>query len=144
MAGYSGTPLATKLGIKPGAVVTVIGAPPEFTTLLEPLPADVVMRPVLRGRPDVICFFTTERRALERRLPSLLRSLDPASGLWVMWPKRTSKVATDVTEDVVRQVALPSGVVDTKVCAVDDVWSALRLVWRRTRRPAPAGGRRTG
>ena len=142
MAGYSDTPLAAKLGIKPGAIVTVIGAPPTFAPLLEPMPADVTLRPVLRGHPDVICFFTTERRALEKRLPSLLRSMSPSSGLWVMWPKRTSKVPTDVTEDVVREVALPAGVVDTKVCAVDDVWSGLRLVWRREHRPAPGVVRR--
>lgn len=134
MAGYSGTPLSAKLGIKPGAVVALVGAPPHFRALLDPLPDGVTFRPALRGTPDVICFFTTERRALEQRLPALLRALGSANGLWIMWPKRTSKVVTDVTEDVVREVALPAGVVDTKVCAVDDVWSGLRLVWRREHR----------
>lgn len=136
MAGYSGTPLPTKLGITEGDTVAVTGVVPVgfATTTLVPLPAGVTLRETLRGRPDVLVFFTTRRATLERRLDALGRAVFPGAMLWVAWPKKASGVPTDMTEDVVREVALPRGLVDTKVCAIDDTWSGLRLVWRRERR----------
>ena len=136
MAGYSGTPLAAKLGISQGARVAFVHAPEGFGDLLGDLPDDAVVRDRLRGPLDVIVCFVTRRRDLERRLPVLRRALAPAGGLWIAWPKRASRVATNVTEDVVREVALPTGLVDNKVCAIDDTWSGLRLVVRRSERPA--------
>jgi hypothetical protein len=126
VAGYSGTPLPKKLGIKDGHRVAAIDAPQEFP----PLVADVDLVKELRGQFDVIVFFTTERARLEKRLDALRRAMKPETGLWIAWPKRASKVPTDMTEDVVREVALPTGLVDNKVCAIDDVWSGLRLVIR--------------
>jgi hypothetical protein len=134
-AGYSGTPLAKKLGIKEGSRVAAVGAPGDFPALLEPLPDGVVLRDRLRGPLDVIVFFTKSRVALEKRLPALRRALEPAGGLWIAWPKRSSGVETDMTEDVVRDVALPTGLVDNKVCAIDETWSGLRLVIRLENRP---------
>lgn len=132
-AGYSGTPLVAKLGIREGSTVAVLGAPPGFAL---DLPPGASVRRRLAGPPlDVVVFFTTTRARLERQLPALLSALPPAAGLWVAWPKRAARVPTDMTEDVVREVALPCGVVDNKVCAIDAVWSGLRLVWRRELRP---------
>jgi len=133
-AGYSGTPLATKLGIATGARVAAINAPDGFERLLEPVPEDVTIRSTLRGRSDVVVLFTTSKAALERRMAVAARAIFPDGGLWVAWPKRASRIETDVTEDVVREVALPRGLVDNKVCAIDDVWSGLRVVWRRENR----------
>jgi hypothetical protein len=127
MAGCSRTPLAQKLGIKDGSRVVAVNAPDHFARLVE----GVALSSRLRGRFDVIVFFTTERVLLETRLPALRTAMEPDAGLWVSWPKKASKVPTDMTEDVVREVALPTGLVDNKVCAVDDVWSGLRLVIRR-------------
>ena len=133
-AGYSGTPLAKKLGIVEGSAVSLIAEPDDFRTLLEPIPAEVRFRTSLRGRADVVVMFVTARAELERRVDTAGRVIFPTGGLWVAWPKRASKVPTDMTEDVVREVVLPRGLVDTKVCAIDDVWSGLRVVWRRERR----------
>ncbi|MGB3736188.1 MAG: DUF3052 domain-containing protein [Ilumatobacter sp.] len=133
-AGYSGTPLAKKLGIAAGATVALLAEPADFRDLLDPIPDDVALRTTLRGHVDVVVFFTTARSDLERRIESAGRTIFPAGGLWIAWPKRTSKVPTDMTEDVVREVALPLGLVDNKVCAIDDVWSGLRVVWRKERR----------
>jgi hypothetical protein len=130
-AGYSGTPLARKLGLRPGFAVAWVGAPDGFQALLGGLPAGVTVRGRLRGPLDLVVCFVTARRDLERRLPALRAALAPAGMLWVAWPKRSSGVATDMTEDVVRDVALPTGLVDTKVCAIDATWSGLRLVVRR-------------
>jgi hypothetical protein len=127
MAGYSGTPLPRKLGIQADSRVVVLGAPDGF------LP-EVEARRRLGGAADVVVAFFTRRRDLERRLPALERAIFPAGGLWVAWPKRASGVATDLTEDVLREVALPRGLVDNKVCAIDETWSGLRLVWRKERR----------
>ena len=137
MAGYSGTPLAQKLGIRAGHALTIVGAPKGFA--IPSLPDGVVPRSSLRGRADVIVSFHTDRAHLARRLPALLRALDVDGGLWVCWPKRASGVPTDISEDTVRAVALPTGLVDVKVCAVDDIWSGLRLCLRKELRP----GRRT-
>lgn len=138
-AGYSGTPLPRKLGIKPGDRVGLLQAPAGFRDLLGELPPDVQVRARLRGPLDVILFFTTSRRELGRRIDALRRALDPAGGLWIAWPKRASGVSTDMTEDVVRAVALPLGLVDNKVAAIDQTWSALRLVVRLRDRPSAGG-----
>ncbi len=137
-AGYSGTPLPKKLGIKAGRRVAFLDAPPEFARALGALP-DGVDRPrtTLRARPlDLVVAFFVERRRLEQRLPRLIATLDPAGALWIAWPKRASGVATDLSEDVVRELALAAGVVDVKVCAIDATWSGLKLVIRlRDRTP---------
>jgi hypothetical protein len=129
MAGYSGTPLSKKLGIKEGARLAVLGAPDGFE--IDALPAGVHARATARGVHDVIVSFHTARAELAKRLPTLMRALDVDGGLWVAWPKRASGVTTDITEDVVREVALPTGLVDVKVCAIDDTWSGLRLCLRK-------------
>ena len=132
MAGYSGTPLAKKLGIAEGSVVAVLGAPPGFLDRLgETLPATAAVRTRAAGTADVVVSFHTERAHLEGRVPALVRTLDVDGGLWIAWPKRASGVPTDVTEDTVREVFLPLGLVDNKVCAIDETWSGLRVVWRK-------------
>ena len=130
-SGYSGTPLWKKLGIKPGSRVALVKEPDRFEALLAGMPDDVQLKRSLRGRADCVVFFTTARRELERRLAALRRPIEPDGMLWIAWPKRASGVPTDMTEDVVREVALPTGLVDTKVCAIDETWSGLRLVVRR-------------
>jgi hypothetical protein len=141
MAGYSGTPLAQKLGMRPGQVVGLLTAPPDFERVLAgTLPAEVTVRTQARGPLDVIVAFHTRRRDLVRRTPTLVKALDVDGGLWIAWPKKASGVATDITEDTVREVFLPLGLVDNKVCAIDEVWSALRVVWRKDRRRALRAG----
>ena len=136
MAGYSGTPLPKKLGIAAGGRVAVLNAPRGFEATLGALPAGVSPATSLRGTApfDVIVFFTASRAELERRFDALVGRMDQAGGLWIAWPKKSSGVGSDVTEDVVRQVALPKGLVDNKVCAIDETWSGLRCVIRRTNR----------
>jgi DUF3052 family protein len=129
-AGYSGTPLVRKLGIKPGARIALLGAPHGFDQTLGALPEDVALRRVARGPLDVIVAFSSSRGELVRRLPALCRALDKAGGLWIAWPKRASGVPTDLSENVVRELGLAAGLVDNKVCAIDEVWSGLRLVYR--------------
>jgi hypothetical protein len=129
-AGDSGTPLPRKLGMKEGSRVAVLSAPDDFDTTLGPLPDGLVVRRRLRGPLDVVVFFTTSRAKLERRIDALRAALDPAGRLWVAWPKRASGVATDVTENVVREIALAHRLVDNKVAAVDATWSGLQLVIR--------------
>ncbi|MDX6675087.1 MAG: hypothetical protein QOH11_2505 [Solirubrobacteraceae bacterium] len=129
--GYSGTPLPRKLGMKEGSRVAVLDAPDEFTDTLGALPDGVTVRERLRGPLDVIVFFIVRRADLERRIDRLKAALDPAGRLWIAWPKRASKVETDMTEDVVRDVALPLGLVDNKVAAIDETWSGLQLVIRK-------------
>ena len=131
MSGYSGTPLADKLGFKPGHRVAYVNPPDGFDELVGELPAGVRVGRRLEGPLDVIVCFTTERRVFEQRLKALRRALASDGMLWVAWPKKASKVATTMTEDVVRDVALPTGLVDTKVCAIDETWSGLRLVIRK-------------
>lgn len=133
-SGYSGTPLAKKLGITSGSVVATLDEPDGFRSSLAPVPENVRFRSSLRGKPDIVVLFVTERRELERRLPVAARAVYPDGMIWVGWPKKASKVPTDVTEDTVREVALPDGLVDVKVCAIDEVWSGLKIVWRRERR----------
>jgi hypothetical protein len=129
-AGYSGTPLVRKLGIKPHARLGLISAPEGFLSLLGELPEDVSVRSRVRGPLDVIVAFFLDRSELVRRLPALKAALDQAGGLWIAWPKRASGVATDMTEHVVRELALAAGLVDNKVCAIDETWSGLRIVYR--------------
>ena len=130
MSGYSGTPLPRKLGIKEGARVALVDAPDNFEATLGVLPDGVTVRTRARGPVDVIVFFTASRAKLERRIETLRSSLDPAGRLWVAWPKRASGVPTDVTEDVVREIALAHRLVDNKVAALDETWSGLQLVIR--------------
>ena len=131
MAGYSGTPLPKKLGIAEGSTVALIGEP---SGVLTSLPSGVTVKRQARGKADVVVAFFTERREFERRIDALGRMIFPAGGLWVAWPKRSSGRVTTMDENVVRGVALPLGLVDNKVCAIDDTWSGLRVVWRRERR----------
>jgi hypothetical protein len=129
-AGYSGTPLDRKLGIKPGDRVALLGAPDGFEGGTLALPDGVAVTRRAGGKADVIVSFHTRRADLERRLPALRAMMEPAAGLWIAWPKKAAKMDTDMTEDVVREIALPTGLVDNKVCAIDTTWSGLRLVIR--------------
>ena len=137
MAGYSGTPLATKLGIKVANTVGVINAPEHFAALVEPLPDGVTVVTGVRSRRDVVVAFFVRRSEFEQKLTAMTKAVFPAGAIWIAWPKKASKVPTDITEDVVRAVALPTGLVDNKVCAIDDVWSGLRLVVRKELRDRP-------
>jgi hypothetical protein len=132
-AGYSGTALPRKLGIKPGHLVALIGAPAGFADRLEPLPERVSVQAGLDGDTplDVIICFVVQRAELAAELAGLRARMAPACGLWIAWPKRASKVPTDMSDHVVREIALPTGLVDNKVCAIDHIWSGLRLVIRR-------------
>lgn len=129
-AGYSGTPLAKKLGFKDGHVVALINEPEELRGLLAPLP-DVEIRTDVRRAPDVAVAFFTKRTDLERRWPTLRKAAFPDGSIWIGWPKRTSGVPTDITEDVLREALLPTGLVDVKVCAISDIWSGLKFMWRK-------------
>jgi len=137
MAGYSGTPLPQKLGIKPAHAVALLGAPAGFTRVLGTLPAGVRTATALAGRApfDVIVLFVTSAAELARRFVPTAKRLDPSGGFWVAWPKKASGVPTDVTEHIVRAVALEAGLVDNKVCAIDATWSGLRNVVRLADRP---------
>ncbi len=130
-AGYSGTPLVKKLGLRPGDRFAVYNDPFDYSRSLGGLP-DGAQRLSLRARDlDFVHLFTKRAAELRERLPVMLRAIARDGMIWVSWPKKASKVATDVTEDVVREVALPLGLVDVKVCAVDEVWSGLKLVIRK-------------
>jgi hypothetical protein len=132
MAGYSGTPLAKKLGIREGHRVVLLDAPEGFASALEPLPPVKVDRSLRGVLPiDVAVVFVTRRSALEKQAAAVHAKLSPAGGLWIAWPKKASKVPTDITEDTIREVCLPRGLVDNKVCAIDETWSGLRLVIRK-------------
>jgi len=136
MAGYSGTPLAAKLGVKENCHVTVINAPAGFIQTLGNLPEGVQL--LENGRTsaqDVMLYFTRSRAELVKRFSALAGCLCPAGGLWIAWPKKASGVATDLTEDRVREIGLEAGLVDNKVCAVDETWSGLRFVIRLKDRP---------
>jgi hypothetical protein len=133
MAGYSGTPLPRKLGIKPGHQVLLANAPKDFQRTLGKLPAKAVLHVPddTAGPFDVILLFATNIAELLWEFAPLKEKLVTNGGLWVAWPKKASGVATDLTEDVVREVGLKAGLVDNKVCAIDDTWSGLRFVIRR-------------
>jgi hypothetical protein len=133
MAGYSGTPLVKKLGIKAEARLAIVAAPNGFAEGLS-LPPGVVLRRQARGRHDVVLFFVTRRAELTRRFPVLKRGLELDGGLWIAWPKQTSGVATDLSFAPVQEVGLANGLVDNKVAAINDTWSGLRFVYRVTDR----------
>jgi len=135
VAGYSGRSLVEKLGIKPGTRIAILNAPRSYRVTLGSLPPGVVVASAARGTFPLIQFFTRSRSLLQAKLAMLLHALEPDGALWISWPKKASGVATDMTEDAVREIALPVGLVDIKVAAVDDVWSGLKLVRRlKTRR----------
>jgi hypothetical protein len=134
-AGYSGTPLPRKLGIKPGAVVGLLATPPGIEELLGPLPDGVTLRRRAQGTLDVIVLFATRWAALQARFGLAVQALDTDGGLWVAWPKKSSKVPTDLDFDRVQRLGLDAGLVDNKVCAIDQVWTALRFVVRLQDRP---------
>jgi hypothetical protein len=143
MAGYSGTPLVQKIGIKAGHRVVLRNHPASFLRDLGKLPEGVKYGDRLGGKANVVVFFTDKLAALEHDFSALARTIESDGMLWIAWPKRASGLPTDLTEDVVRRVALERGLVDVKVCAIDDTWSGLKLVIRLKDRPA-AQKRRAG
>jgi hypothetical protein len=137
VAGYSGRPLAVKLGLREGARAALVAAPPGFEAALAPLPEGArLVEPV--APLDLALLFTRREAELSARFPALAAALTPAGALWVAWPKKAAKIETDLTEDVVRAVGLSGGLVDNKVCAIDEVWSGLRFVRRLADRPRKA------
>lgn len=132
MAGYSSTPLAQKLGIKPGHAVGLWSEPDDFTKSLKPLPDDVTFKSISRGKSplDVLVVFVKSQKELATRLAAARKRMNPAAGLWICWPKKASGIKTDVTENIIRDLALTTDLVDNKVCAIDEIWSGLRLVIR--------------
>jgi hypothetical protein len=134
MAGYSETPLAQKLGIKTGQRVVTVSAPAGYKKLLSPLPEKVSFAKEMLAGATFAHLFVSNRKTLEKELKRLRKLIADTGMLWVSWPKKSSGVTTDVTEDVIREVALPLGFVDIKVCAVDETWSGLKLMVRRENR----------
>ena len=137
MAGYSAKPLAAKLGIKPGMQVVLLGAPDALDALLAPLPEGVTIARCLADGTAVqfLQYFTTQQAQLQADFATLKAALAPAGMLWISWPKRASKVASDLDENVIRAIGLAHGLVDVKVAAVDGTWSALKFVYRKADRP---------
>src|SRR5437762_413493 len=129
-AGYSGKPLAQKLGIKSGFKMAAINAPDHYAQILGEVPANVVMIQALDAPLDLVHFFTTERRVLEDRFPALKQAISKNGMLWISWPKGTSGVKTDLNENTIREIGLKNGLVDVKVAAVDETWSGLKFVYR--------------
>jgi len=134
MTGYSGTPLAKKMGVKAGCRLFPEGAPANYLELLAPLPENVTLSNEQKQDIDIWHLFMKSRDELKSRLTVLISEMKQDSMIWVSWPKKTSGVETDITEDVIREVALPLGLVDVKVCAVDETWSGLKLVLRKENR----------
>lgn len=128
MAGYSGTPLAKKLGIKTAAKIMLLNAPDYYLQLFTDLPTEVYFVDEAAVKKDVIHFFTKQRDEFLTVLPQLMNQMKPDGMIWVSWPKKASKVVTDITEDVIRDFAIKIGLVDIKVCAIDETWSGLKLV----------------
>ena len=139
-AGYSGTPLARKLGILPGHVVALVGAPRGWE--VPDLPDGVRTRRSLGAGADVVVVFVRRAAALERAVTAVVGVLGPGDAVWLLWPRRAAGHDSDVTENLLREVVLPTGLVDVKVAAVGEDWSGLRFVWRRSTRPTVAGGAR--
>lgn len=133
-AGYSGTPLAKKLGIKASSRILLVGAPDDYARLVAPLPEGAEFRRSAGPDVDIAHVFVTRKDVLATHLVALRKTLAPDAAVWVSWPKKSSRVRTTVTEDVIRELALPLGFVDVKVCAVTDVWSGLKLVVRKALR----------
>ena len=134
MAGYSGTPLVRKLGIGEGTPIVAISAPRDYAAMLGDLPEGARIVKSLRGELEFVHLFVRSAAELQRALPRLRKKIRSNGIIWVSWPKRASKIASDVTEDVIREIALPTGLVDVKVCAVDETWSGLKLVIRKSER----------
>jgi len=129
--GYSGTPLPAKLGIKPGALVCALNAPGNYAALLGRLPQGAEIRTKFSPKADIVHFFSARKAELAKALKTYRAMLHPAAAIWISWPKKASRVPTDLTEDTIRAIALPLGLVDVKVCAVSEVWSGLKLVLRK-------------
>jgi hypothetical protein len=138
MGGYSGRPLVEKLGIKPGLCVVAINVPANYRELLGPIPEGVTFSNQVKPESSFAHLFVKKQGELEKALSSLREKIADTGTVWVSWPKRLSRMPTDVTEDVVRAVALPLGFVDVKVCAIDDTWSGLKLMVRRSDRKSAA------
>ena len=132
---YSGTPLYKKLGIKEGSIVAFVGAPPGFDETVGPLPGGVQVKRQARGPLDVIVLFSTRLDHLRTRFAKLKTALDPAGGLWVAYPKKSSSIPTNLTFELTQEIGLDEGLVDNKSCAIDDDWSGVRFVYRLTDRP---------
>jgi hypothetical protein len=130
-AGYSGTPLARKLGIVAGSRICARNPPPDYRKWLAPLPPNVTFEDHVSATTDIVHIFSDRRATLERELVRMRAAIRDAGTIWVSWPKKASKVPTDITEDTVRALALPIGLVDVKVCAISEVWSGLKLVIRK-------------
>lgn len=139
MAGYSGTPLTKKLGIKEGGEIMMVSAPVDYIKLLEPLPENVRFVSRILASTDIVHIFTDEKAELQKILAACRKKLNPSAMVWVSWPKKSSRIDTDITEDTVRAIALPLGFVDIKVCAVTEVWSGLKLVVRKELRYSNSG-----
>jgi hypothetical protein len=139
MAGYSGTPLARKLGLEPGREAVVLHAPRPYQELVAPLPEGVKLGHRLHPGSEFIHFFTRSRAELVRRFPGLAKALADAGTLWVSWPKKSSPLAGDIDENIVRDIGLTTGLVDVKVCAVDENWSGLKFVRRVSNRDKQPG-----
>ncbi len=140
MTGYSGTPLAKKLGIQPGFTLVVVNPPGEYRQLVDPMPDGVTIHSAVSESTDMVHLFCTQRADLTSALTRTVAHLRADAAVWVSWPKKASKVPTDITEDTIREVALPLGLVDIKVCAVDEIWSGLKLVIRKENRAGRAKG----
>jgi hypothetical protein len=134
MAGYSGKPLVQKLGIQPGFCIFIEGAPAAYGDIVGKLPADVTVATRLKAPLDMVHLFATRAAGLAGKLRGCRDAIGPAGMIWVSWPKKSSGVATDLTDVVVRDTALPLGLVDIKVCAIDDVWSGLKFVIPKAQR----------
>lgn len=138
MAGYSGRPLAAKLGIRAGSEIHAAGAPRNYLELIGPLPQGATVNDRLSSTTDLVHVFSTTKAELKRKLKSYREALKPDAAVWVSWPKKSARVPTDITEDTIREIALPLGFVDIKVCAVTEVWSGLKLVVRKELRSKPS------
>lgn len=136
MAGYSGTPLPKKLGLRPGMTLVAIDAPNEYRSWLGEIPADLAVVSTSKKQVEAAHIFATKKAILKKHLVIFRRRLEQSGFIWVSWPKKASKVETDISEDVIREIALPLGFVDIKVCAINDVWSGLKLVIRKSERAA--------
>lgn len=134
MAGYSGTPLPQKLGIKPDLTVVTINAPANYRRLLGQIPESVTFSERLKSGSSFVHLFTSRRSEMQKKMSILRDKISDNGAIWVSWPKKSSGISTDVTEDVIREIALPLGFVDIKVCAVDDIWSGLKLMICRENR----------
>jgi Protein of unknown function (DUF3052) len=126
--GYSGTPLTKKLGLKEGFTIRIVNPPDYYFDLFEDLPQNISIRDEKKTKKDFIHYFTKQAQELNKNIVSLKKEIVPNGMIWISWPKKSSGMITDVTEDVIRQLALANGLVDIKVCAVDEVWSGLKLV----------------